>query len=152
MAMKLNKSFVTAILSGALAFGGLGVATAHHGNISEHSTSGGKTLAQIERMERQITADLNRKSAMGPQVALATPAQTPAAPPAPVTEQQPQPPVEQQPTPEPQPIPEQQAPVEQPPAPGDAPAATHPDDRAELNQDQPAEVAAVEEEATEAAN
>jgi hypothetical protein len=65
MAMKLNRSFVTAILSGALAFGGLSVAAAHHGDVSDHSTTKGKNLAEIDRMERQITADLNRKSATG---------------------------------------------------------------------------------------
>ena len=65
MAMKLNRSFATAILSGALAFGGLSVASAHHGDVSEHSTTKGKSLAQIERTERQITADLNRKAAAG---------------------------------------------------------------------------------------
>ena len=62
MAMTLNKSFVTAILSGALAFGGLSVASAHHGDVSEHSTTKGKSLAQIERMERQITKGLNLKA------------------------------------------------------------------------------------------
>lgn len=63
--MATKSKFATAILSGALVFGGLSVASAHHGDVSEHSTTKGKSLAQIERMERQITADLNRKAAAG---------------------------------------------------------------------------------------
>ena len=75
MAMNLHKSITIAALSAAFALGGLSAATAHHGNISEHSTTKGKSLGEIERLERQITADLNRKQAMGgQQVALATPA------------------------------------------------------------------------------
>jgi len=62
MAMTLHRSFATAILSAALAFGGFSVATAHHGNPSEHSTTKGKSLSAIERRERQITAELNRRS------------------------------------------------------------------------------------------
>ena len=75
MAMNLHKSITIAALSAAFALGGLSAATAHHGNISEHSTTKGKSLGEIERLERQITADLNRKQAMGgQQLALATPA------------------------------------------------------------------------------
>jgi hypothetical protein len=75
MAMNLHKSITIAALSAAFALGGLSAATAHHGDISEHSTTKGKTLGEIERLERQITADLNRKQAMGgQQLALATPA------------------------------------------------------------------------------
>ena len=65
MAMTLNRSFVTAILSGALVLGGLSAAAAHHGDVSGHSTTKGKTIGEIEKLERQITADLNRKSAGG---------------------------------------------------------------------------------------
>jgi hypothetical protein len=65
MAMILNKSFATAILSGALVLGGLSAAVAHHGDVSGHSTTKGKSLGEIEKLERQITADLNRKSATG---------------------------------------------------------------------------------------
>jgi len=75
MAMSLHRSITTAILAAAFAVGGLSAATAHHGNVSEHSTTKGKTIGEIERLERQITADLNRKQAMGgQQLALATPA------------------------------------------------------------------------------
>ena len=65
MAMKLNRPFATAILSGAVVLGGLSAAAAHHGDVSGHSTTKGKNLGEIERLERQITADLNRKSATG---------------------------------------------------------------------------------------
>jgi hypothetical protein len=77
MAMKINGTFMTAILSGALVFGGLSVAAAHHGDVSEHSTTKGKNLAEIERMERQITAELNRKAAMGAQLAMQSPMPAP---------------------------------------------------------------------------
>ena len=131
--MTFNRVFATAILSGALALGGgLGVAVAHHGDVSEHSTTKGKTLAEIERLERQKTAELNRNQLM-PQVAMV---QTPAAP-APMPQQQPEV--------QPMPMPEQQ------PMPSDMPAAA-PADQAALTQTEPADVAAVEEEATEAAN
>jgi len=74
MATNLYRLFTTAALSAAFALGGLGVAVAHHGNASEHSTTKGKSLAEIERLERQITADLNRKSAMqGAQLAMQVP-------------------------------------------------------------------------------
>ena len=97
MAMKINKSFATAILSGALVFsGGLSVAAAHHGDVSEHSTTKGRTLSAIEMKERQITAELNRKQLM-PQVALAETPQAPAVQ-APMPEQQPTT-TEQQPMP-----------------------------------------------------
>lgn len=89
MAMTLHKSIPTAVLAAAFALGGLSAATAHHGNVSEHSTTKGKTLGEIERLERQITADLNRKQAMGgQQLALATPAPAPMTPviPAPMNE------------------------------------------------------------------
>ena len=77
MAMKINRTFMTAILSGALVFGGLSVAAAHHGDVSEHSTTKGKSLAEIDRMERQITAELNRKAAMGTQLAMLSPMPAP---------------------------------------------------------------------------
>src|ERR1700741_902068 len=98
-AMRLRTSLATAVFSAALAWGGLSAAGGHHGDVSDHSTTKGKTLAQIERQERQITADLNRKQLM-PQVAAITPApQTPALQ-TPMLEPQPEPPA----TPEPQPI------------------------------------------------
>lgn len=75
MAMNLHRSMTTAVLAAAFALGGLGAATAHHGNVSEHSTTKGKSLSEIERMERQITAELNRKQVQGSQLAMATPAQ-----------------------------------------------------------------------------
>jgi hypothetical protein len=88
--MKLSRTFATAILSGALAFGsGLSVAAAHHGDVSEHSTTKGKSLSAIEMQERQITAELNRKQLMPQFAALETPAvqtQLPAQPP--MTEEQ----------------------------------------------------------------
>jgi hypothetical protein len=64
MANNLRRSITTAVLSAAFALGGLGVAAAHHGDVSGHSTSKGKSIGEIERMERQITAELNRKQAM----------------------------------------------------------------------------------------
>jgi hypothetical protein len=77
MGMSVHKSITTAVLAAAFALGGLGAATAHHGNVSEHSTTKGKNLGEIDRLERRITADLNRKQAIqGPQLALATPAPT----------------------------------------------------------------------------
>src|SRR5262245_44561135 len=80
MAMKLHGMFATAVFSGALVFGGLNVAVAHHGNFSDHTTTKAKTKAQAERMERRITSDLNQKSLMlaqaAPQNAM-TPAQSP---------------------------------------------------------------------------
>jgi hypothetical protein len=61
----------TAVLAAAFALGGLGAAAAHHGDVSEHSTTKGKSLSEIEQKERQITADLNRKQAMqGAQLAM----------------------------------------------------------------------------------
>ena len=87
MAMNLHKSITIAALSAAFALGGLSAATAHHGDISEHSTTKGKTLGEIERLERQITADLNRKQAMpSQQLALATPAPMNQIMPAPMNE------------------------------------------------------------------
>ena len=75
MAMILHRTITTAALAAALALGGLTAASAHHGNASEHSTTKGKNLSEIERMERQITAELNRKQLMqGTQVAMAIPA------------------------------------------------------------------------------
>lgn len=75
MTMTLNRSFATAILSGALVFGGLSVASAHHGDVGEHSTTKGKNIGEIERLERQITAELNRKAlTQGAQLAMTTPA------------------------------------------------------------------------------
>ena len=74
---KFDRLFATAILSGALGLGsGMSIAAAHHGEPSEHSTTKGKTLSEIEMRERQITAELNRKQLM-PQVAAL---ETPAAP------------------------------------------------------------------------
>ena len=64
MAMKLHGMFATAIFSGALVFGGLNVAVAHHGNFEDHTTTKAKTKAQAERMERRITSELNQKSLM----------------------------------------------------------------------------------------
>ena len=74
MAMILHRTITTAALAAALALGGLTAASAHHGNATEHSTTKGKNLSKIERMERQITAELNRKQLMqGTQVAMVTP-------------------------------------------------------------------------------
>ena len=78
MARNGNSLFVTAILSAGLAVGSLGAASAHHGDVSDHSTTKGKNLAEIEQKERQITAELNRRQAQGQQLAFA---QTPQAPP-----------------------------------------------------------------------
>ena len=87
MAISLHKSITTAVLAAAFAVGGLSAATAHHGDVSEHSTTKGKSLAEIERLERQITADLNRKQAMGgQQLALATQAPMNQITPAPMNE------------------------------------------------------------------
>jgi hypothetical protein len=55
---------------------GMSIAAAHHGELGEHSTTKGKTLSEIERRERQITAELNRKQLQGPQVAMAMPPMT----------------------------------------------------------------------------
>lgn len=73
MAMNLRRSMTTAALAAAAALGGLGAASAHHGDVSEHSTTRGKSLSEIERMERQITAELNRKQAQGVEIAMAMP-------------------------------------------------------------------------------
>src|SRR5262245_649134 len=86
MAINLHRSITTAVLAAAFALGDLSAASAHHGNVSEHSTTKGKTLGEIERLERQITADLNRKQAMGQQLALATPAPMNQVTPAPMFE------------------------------------------------------------------
>lgn len=75
MAMTLHRSMTTAILAAAFALGGLGAAAAHHGDVSGHSTTKGKSLSEIEQKERQITAELNRKQAMqGAQLAMTIPA------------------------------------------------------------------------------
>jgi hypothetical protein len=75
MAKNLSRSITTAVLAAAFALGGLGVAAAHHGDVTGHSTTKGKNIGEIERMERQITAELNRKQAMqGSLVAMAMPA------------------------------------------------------------------------------
>ena len=65
MAKYPHMSIATAILSAALVAGGASFAAAHHGDVSEHSTTKGKSLSAIEMKERQITAQLNLKSAMG---------------------------------------------------------------------------------------
>ena len=80
---RFDRLFATAILSGALAVGsGMSIAAAHHGDVSGHSTTKGKSLSEIEQKERQITAELNRKQAMqGAQLAMTMP-QMPAAMPA----------------------------------------------------------------------
>ena len=85
MAMTLHRSITTAVLAAVFALGGLGTAVAHHGDVSGHSTTKGKTLSEIERKERQITAELNRTQAMqAAQLAMTTPAPmagpTPAMP------------------------------------------------------------------------
>jgi hypothetical protein len=77
MAMKLHSLFATAALSGALAFGGVSVAVAHHGNFDDHTTTKAQTKAQAERMERRITAELNQKSLMLAQAAPQSPMTTP---------------------------------------------------------------------------
>jgi len=85
---RFDRLFATAILSGALAVGsGMSIAAAHHGDVSGHSTTKGKSLSEIEQKERQITAELNRKQAMqGAQLAMTMPApiagEMPAAMPA----------------------------------------------------------------------
>ena len=86
MAMTLQRSMTTMVLAAAFALGGLGAAGAHHGDVSGHSTTKGKSLSEIEQKERQITAELNRKQAMqGTQLAMTMPApmtEMPAAMPA----------------------------------------------------------------------
>jgi hypothetical protein len=87
MAVTLQRSMTTAVLAAAFALGGLGAAAAHHGDVSGHSTTKGKSLSEIEQKERQITAELNRKQAMqGAQLAMTMPApavgEMPAAMPA----------------------------------------------------------------------
>ena len=85
---RFDRLFATAILSGALVVGGgMGIAAAHHGDVSGHSTTKGKSLSEIEQKERQITAELNRKQALqGAQLAMTMPApiagEMPAAMPA----------------------------------------------------------------------
>jgi hypothetical protein len=109
MATKRHNLIATAILSSTMVFGGLSVAAAHHGDLSEHSTTKLKTLRAIEKEERRITAQLNQKAAQqGAQIALADTA--PAA----------QPPAAAVPTPEPMPGPDAAAPV---PMPTEEPAA-----------------------------
>ena len=78
--MKLHGMFATAIFSGALVFGGLNVAVAHHGNFEDHTTTKAKTKAQAERMERRITSELNQKSLMLAQAAPQSPMTAPEAP------------------------------------------------------------------------
>lgn len=73
MAMKLHGMFATAAFSGALVLGGLNVAVAYHGNFEDHTTTKAKTVAQAERMERRITAQLNQKSLMLAQAAPQSP-------------------------------------------------------------------------------
>jgi hypothetical protein len=69
---------MTAAIAAGFVLGGLGAAAAHHGDVSGHSTTKGKSLSEIERMEQRITAELNRKQAMqGAQLAMATPAPMP---------------------------------------------------------------------------
>ena len=109
MATKRHNLIATAILSSTMVFGGLSVAAAHHGDLSEHSTTKLKSRAAIEKEERRITAELNRKAAaQGPQLALANTA--PAV----------QPPAVAAPVPEPTPAPEAAAPI---PLPTEEPAA-----------------------------
>ena len=84
MAKYLHTSIATAILSAALAVGGASFAAAHHGDVSGHSPTKGRTLSEIEMKERQMTAELNRKQLM-PQVASL---ETPTAP-APIIAEQP---------------------------------------------------------------
>ena len=79
MAKSLHTSIATVILSAALSVAGASFAAAHHGDVGEHSTTKAKNLSEVEMKERQITAELNRKQLMLPQIAaLETPAQTPA--------------------------------------------------------------------------
>ena len=85
---RFDRLFATAILSGALALGsGMSIAAAHHGEPSDHSTTKGKTLSEIEMRERQITAELNRKQLQGPQVAMVTPAPMTEIMPAPMSDE-----------------------------------------------------------------
>ena len=84
---RFDRLFATAILSGALALGsGMGIAAAHHGEASDHSTTKGKTLSEIETRERQITAELNRKQLQAPQVAMVAPAPMTEITPAPMSD------------------------------------------------------------------
>jgi hypothetical protein len=80
IAMKLHGMFTTAVFSGALVFGGLNVAVAHHGNFEDHTTTKAKTKAQAERMERRITSELNQKSLMVAQAAPQSPIMAPQGP------------------------------------------------------------------------
>ena len=74
MAKHLHTSIATVILAGALSVGGAGFAAAHHGDAGEHKAK----LSEVEMKERRITAELNRKQLMQPQIAaLETPAQPP---------------------------------------------------------------------------
>ena len=83
---RFDRLFATAILSGALALGsGMSIAAAHHGDVSGHSSTKGKSLSEIEMRERQITAELNRKQLM-PQIASLETPQQPAAEAAPMSE------------------------------------------------------------------
>ena len=83
---RFDRLFATAILSGALVMGGgIGIAAAHHGEPSDHSTTKGKTLSEIEMRERQITTELNRKQLQGPQVAMVAPAPMTEIMPAPMS-------------------------------------------------------------------
>ena len=87
---RFDRLFATAILSGALAVGsGMSIAAAHHGEPSDHSTTKGKTLSEIEMRERQITAELNRKQLQGPQVAMVTPTPMTEIVPAPMSDDMP---------------------------------------------------------------
>ena len=123
-----NRLFATAILCGALALGsGMSIAAARQGNPSEHSTTKGRTLSEIEMRERQITAELNRKQLM-PQIATA---ETAAVMPL------------QQPVIEAAPM------QEQPAMPDALPAAQSDDQAAAAPMDQ-GDVAAIEEDDTEA--
>jgi hypothetical protein len=125
-----NRLFATAIVSGTLPLGSsMSIAAAHHGNPSEHSTTKGRTLSEIEMRERQITAELNRKQLM-PQIAAA---ETAAAMPL------------QQPAIE-------AAPMQEQPAMPDAASASQPDDQAAAAPLDQGDVAAIEEDETEATN
>ena len=89
MAKYLHTPAATAILSAALAIGGASLAAAHHGDVSDHSTTKGKSLSEIEMKERQITAELNRKQVMSQIAFLETPmAQAQITQPQPMTEPQ----------------------------------------------------------------
>jgi hypothetical protein len=65
MAKSLHNSIAIVILSATLSAGGASVADAHHGDAGDHS----KKLSAVEMEERQITAELNRKQLMLPQLA-----------------------------------------------------------------------------------